>query len=66
MLATLLMAVALAAVLHWIPPAPGLTNEVLRVAAPMVLGAAVYAAAYWLSGGRELQMLLAGGATRKR
>jgi putative peptidoglycan lipid II flippase len=65
-LATLLMAGTLAAVLHWIPPDRGLTNEVLRVAAPMVLGAAVYAATYWLSGGRELQMLLAGGATRGR
>jgi peptidoglycan biosynthesis protein MviN/MurJ (putative lipid II flippase) len=63
--ATLLMAVTAAAVLHWIPPAPGLSNEVLRVAAPMALGAAVYAAAYWLSGGRELQMLLAGGATQE-
>ena len=33
------------------------------MAAPVLLGAAVYAVAYRLSGGRELQMLLAGGAT---
>ena len=53
------MAVAAAAALHAIPPSAGLVNAALRVALPVFCGAAVYLAAYWLSGGRELQMLLA-------
>ena len=60
LLATLLMALAAAAALHWIPPAPGLVNEVLRLAVPMTLGAVVYCGVYWLSGGKELRMLLKG------
>ncbi len=68
--ATLLMALAAAAALHWIPPADEvstgrvalLMNEILRVVAPMTLGALVYGVVYRLSGGRELQMLLTGGA----
>ena len=59
-LATLLMALAAAAALHWIPPAPGLVDEILRVAVPMTLGAVVYCGVYWLSGGKELRMLLKG------
>ena len=60
LLATLLMAFSAAAALHWIPPAPGLVNEVLRLAVPMTLGAVVYCGVYWLSGGKELRMLLKG------
>jgi putative peptidoglycan lipid II flippase len=67
-LATLLMALAAAAALHWIPPAAGydLKKDILRVVAPMTLGALVYGVVYGLSGGRELQMLLTGGKGRRR
>ena len=57
--ATCLMAVVAAAALHAIPPSAGLVNALLRVAAPVLCGATVYLVAYWLFGGRELQMLLA-------
>ena len=60
LVATLLMAFSAAAALHCIPPAPGLVNEVLRLAVPMTLGAVVYCGVYWLSGGKELRMLLQG------
>ncbi len=57
--ATALMTVAVLVALRAIPPSAGLLNTMLRVLLPVACGAAVYTAAYCLSGGRELQMLLA-------
>jgi putative peptidoglycan lipid II flippase len=56
--ATVLMALTAYAVLRSIPSTAGLLNAALRVGVPITLAAAVYGVAYWLCGGRELQMLL--------
>jgi hypothetical protein len=52
------MALTAYAVLRSIPSTAGLLNAALRVGVPITLAAAVYGVAYWLCGGRELQMLL--------
>jgi hypothetical protein len=46
-----------------IPYQPGLGNKVLRVMLPLGPAIAAFCAAYWILGGRELSMLLRGGAS---
>ncbi len=59
-LSTLLMAVSCYAALGVIPRADGLFNQLVRVFAPLVAGAAVFFAVYWLLRGQELSILATG------
>jgi putative peptidoglycan lipid II flippase len=59
--ATLLMTAAGYGVLVAIAPAAGLLNALVRVLVPLGISGGIFCAAYWLLGGRELQMLFARG-----
>jgi putative peptidoglycan lipid II flippase len=59
-LATLLMAAVVYLALAYVPRSDRLTSQLLRVAAPTILGLLSYVGCYWLLGGRELAMLLHG------
>ena len=58
--ATALMAGVVHAVLSQMPSAGDIPSQLLRVGAPVVLGAVAYGGSYWLLGGRELSMLVTG------
>jgi len=55
---TVIMACLVYIVLDRMPTGDALLDKVLRVAAPVLAGAAVYCSSYWLLGGRELGMLM--------
>jgi putative peptidoglycan lipid II flippase len=59
-MATAAMAGVVYLALPYMPSGDRLASQAMRVAAPVVLGAAAYCGAYLLLGGRELGMLLTG------
>ena len=57
---TLLMAVVCYVTLELISPAESLSGQIVRVLVPILMSMAVYCGTYWLSGGRELSIILGG------
>ena len=58
LVATLLMAAAVAVTLWLVGPAAGLSGELARVLLPLAIGIGTYTATYRALGGREMSMLL--------
>ncbi len=59
--ATAVMTLLCLALLRYVPPAPGIGNQLARVFLPIAGGVAAYAAVFRLLGGRELWVLVRGG-----